>query len=130
MTTAIDPEYDRLLHQIQPRPPRSKKENARLLAEIETLMKKGEEKLSSAEDAMLALLFNLVREYERGTYPRRRSTPAEMLDFLMQESGLTPADVPLPEPRVPEILSGKRGLSKEEAKKLGAFFRVSPALFV
>jgi hypothetical protein len=36
MTPAIDPGYDRLLHKIQPGPPRNKDENKRLLAEIGT----------------------------------------------------------------------------------------------
>lgn len=41
MTPAIDPEYDQLLHKIQPRVPTNRRENERLLAEIEALMKKG-----------------------------------------------------------------------------------------
>jgi HTH-type transcriptional regulator / antitoxin HigA len=32
--------------------------------------------------------------------------------------------------RVFEILSGTRGVSKAQAKKLGAFFHVSPAAFI
>jgi HTH-type transcriptional regulator/antitoxin HigA len=31
---------------------------------------------------------------------------------------------------VSEILSGKRAISKLQAKELGAFFHVSPALFI
>ena len=71
----IDPQYDRLLHEIQPRQPRSKGENQRLLAAIEKLMKKGEDDRTSAEDAMLDLLVTLVGEYERRIYPRKKSTP-------------------------------------------------------
>ena len=57
MIAAVDPEYDQLLHKIQPRVPRNREENRRLLAEIEKLMRKGEDKLTPAEDAMLATLF-------------------------------------------------------------------------
>src|SRR6266851_9615560 len=57
MTPAVDPEYTRLLEEVQPRVPRSKEENARLLAEAEKLMKKSEDNLSSAEDALLDTLF-------------------------------------------------------------------------
>ena len=130
MTPAVDPEYTRLLEEVQPRVPRSKEENARLLAEAEKLMKKGEDNLSSAEDALLDTLFAVIREYERGKYARTKSTPAEMLTFLMEENNLSPADLPVPASRVSEITSGKREVSKEQAKKLGAFFRVSPALFI
>jgi len=127
---AIDPEYDRLLHEIQPRVPRSREENERLLSEIETLMRKGEDSLTPAEDGMLATLFSLVREYEQRAYPRKKSTPAEMLEFLMEQNNLAPADLPLSANRVSEILSGTRGVSKEQAKKLGTFFHVSPAVFI
>ena len=93
-------------------------------------MQKSEDKLSSAEDALLDTLdtlFALIQEYERGKYARTKSTPAEMLTFLMEENNLSPADLPVPASRVSEITSGKREVSKEQAKRLGAFFRVSPA---
>ena len=130
MTPAIDRKYDRLLHEIQPRPPRTTEENRRLLAAIEKLMKKGEDNRTSAEDTMLDLLVTLVGEYERRAYPRNKSTPAEMLGFLMEQNNLTSTRLPLPANRVSEILSGKREVSKEQAKTLGEFFHVSPALFI
>lgn len=129
-TPALDPEYDHLLHKIQPSVPRKREENERLLAEIEKLMSKGEDNLSPAEDTMLGTLFSLVREYEQRSYPRKKSTPAEMLEFLMEQNKLAPADLPLSANRVSEILSGTRGVSKEQAKKLGEFFHVSPAAFI
>jgi hypothetical protein len=84
MLPALDPEYDRLLHAIQPRVPAGGEENERLLAEIEKLMGKGEDSLSPAEDTMLGTLFSLVREYEQRSCPRKKSTPAEMLECLME----------------------------------------------
>ena len=129
-TPALDPEYDQLLHKIQPRVPASREENERLLAEIEKLMKKGGDNLSPAEDTMLGVLFSLVREYEQRSYPRKKSTPAEMLEFLMEQNNLAAADLPLSANRVSEILSGKRDVSKEQAKRLGEFFHVSPAAFI
>ncbi len=126
----LDPEYDQLLRKIQPRVPASREENERLLAEIEKLMLKGEDNLSPAEDSMLGTLFSLVREYEARTFPPTKSTPAELLEFLMEQNHLTRADLPLPANRVSEILSGTRAVSKEQAKQLGAFFHVSPAAFI
>src|SRR5262245_44227351 len=105
---AIDREYDQLLHTIQPRVPRSRDENERLLAEIEKLMGKGESNLTEAEDAMLGVLFSLSREYEQRSYRRKKSTPAEMLEFLIEQNKVTPAELPLSPSRVSEILSGKR----------------------
>jgi HTH-type transcriptional regulator/antitoxin HigA len=123
-------EYGRLLWDILPTVPRNRAENERLLAEIEKLMRKGEDHLTPAEDAMLAVLFSLVREYEHRRVSRRAATPLEMLEFLIEQNHLAPADLPLPANRVSEILSGKRGISKQQAKKLGAFFSVSSGLFI
>jgi hypothetical protein len=58
-----------------------------------------------------------------------KSTPAEMLEFLMEKNDLKAADLPLPSSRVSEILAGKQGISKSEAKELGKFFHVSRVLF-
>jgi HTH-type transcriptional regulator / antitoxin HigA len=128
--TAIDPEYDRLLREIQPRPPRNREENERLLGEIEKLMLKGEDHLSPAEDGMLGLLFSAVRDYERRAYPRKKSSPGELLEFLMEQNHLAPADLPLSPSRVSEIRAGKRRVSVGQARKLAAFFGISVAAFI
>jgi HTH-type transcriptional regulator / antitoxin HigA len=130
MTPAIDPEYDRLLHEIQPKPPRNREGNERLLAAIEKLMLKGEDNLSPAEDAMLGLLFSAVRDYERSAFPRKKSTPAELLEFLMEQNHLAPADLPLSPSRVSEILAGKRRVSVSQARTLASFFHISVAAFI
>jgi HTH-type transcriptional regulator/antitoxin HigA len=127
---AIDPEYERLLKAIQPRPIHSKKEHAYYLGEIANLMVKDERKLSPPERDMLELLVELVREYERAAFPSKKGTPAEMLEFLMEENELKAADLPLPASRVSEILTGKRDISKAQALALAEFFQVSPALFI
>jgi HTH-type transcriptional regulator/antitoxin HigA len=130
MSSPIDLEYAELLQKIQPKVPSNREENERLLAEIEALMRKGDEKLSPAEDAMLETPFSLVREYEQRTYPVKKSTPAETLKFLMEENHLKAADLPLRNSRVSEILSGNREVSKADAKALGEFFHISPAVFI
>jgi len=127
--TALDRDYARLLEDVQPRVPRSREENARLLAEAEKLMKKGDI-LTPTEDALLDTLFAVIHEYERRKYAPGKSTPAEMLRFLMEENNLSAADLPLPASRVSDIASGKREVSKAQAKRLAEFFRVSPALFI
>jgi hypothetical protein len=76
MISAIDPKYDRLLREIQPRPPRNKAENQRLLAEIEKLMIKGEGNLTPAEISMLELLVTLVGEYENRRHPLTKEVHA------------------------------------------------------
>ena len=51
----------------------------------------------------------------------------------MQGRGLKPADIaPVmgSRARASEVLSRKRAISKEQAKRLGEFFNVSPAAFI
>ena len=130
MKAAVDRDYARLLEDVQPRVPRSREENTRLLAEAEKLMKKGENKLTPTEHALLDTLFAVIHEYERRRYSPGKSTPAQMLRFLMEENNLGAADLPLPASRVSDIASGRREVSKAQAKRLAKFFRVSPALFI
>jgi len=57
----------------------------------------------------------------------------EMLAYLTETSGRTAKDL-LPvlgtRGRVSEILGGKRSISKEQAKKLAAMFKVTVGLFI
>jgi HTH-type transcriptional regulator/antitoxin HigA len=125
--------YSSLLAEVAPTVPRTEKENERLLAEIEKLMVKGEKNLSPEEDALLELLTQLVETFEKRVYPREKTSPAELVAFLLEQRGLSPSDLwPVlgSKGRVSEILSGKREVSKDQAKRLGAFFHISPAAFI
>lgn len=131
MIPAIDTEYDELLHAIQPKVIHNKREYARLSAEVERLMLKGDDNLSVAESAILELIFDLVRDYEQKNLPpRQKSAPAELLKHLMEQTETKAADLPLPPSRASEILKGKRTISKAQAIDLGEFFNISPALFL
>lgn len=125
--------YGRLLARTTPMVVQSEEENERLLAEIDRLMAKGEGHLTPEEDALLELLTRLVESYEIRAYPQEKASPAELVAFLLEQRGLTASALwPVlgSKGRVSEILSGKRGVSREQAKKLAAFFRVSPAAFI
>ncbi len=53
--------------------------------------------------------------------------------YLLERRGLQPSDLwPVlgSKSRVSEILSGKRSISKEQAKKLAQFFHVGVELFI
>lgn len=123
-------EYGRLLKAIQPKRIHSKQEHTRFLGQIEALMLKGEDSLTSAEQTLLELLVELVHVYEQVKLPAKKAGPAEMLKYLMEENRLKPADLPLPASRVSEILTGKRTISKAQARALAERFGVSPALFI
>ena len=135
LTATIDlKRYGRLLAKAAPRVIATEEENDRALAIVESLMEKGERNMSPEEDALLDLLTNLIRDYEVTAYPpRAKSKPHEMVEFLMEQRDLKPSDLwPVigSKGRVSEILTGKRSITKEQAKKLAAFFHVRADLFI
>ncbi len=97
-------------------------------------MEKGERNMTPEEDALLDLLDkpgSRLRGFQ--VPPRPRSTPREMVAFLLEQRGLKPSDLwPVigSKGRVSEILAGKRGISKGQAKKLAEFFCVRADLFL
>jgi HTH-type transcriptional regulator/antitoxin HigA len=110
----------------------TEEEHGRLVKELENLdfAKHG---LSPEEEALAALLAKLVEEYEERRYPIADAPPHEVFRFLMEQHGLRQADlVPVVGSRsqVSDIVSGKRGISKAQAKKLAAFFHVSADAFI
>jgi HTH-type transcriptional regulator/antitoxin HigA len=125
--------YGRLLARALPKVIKTEEENERTLAVIESLMEKGERNMTPEEDALLELLTNLVHDFEEKAYPVPKSSPDEMVAFLLEQRGLTPKDLwPVvgSKSRVSEILAGKRPITKEQAKKLAEFFHVGVELFI
>jgi HTH-type transcriptional regulator/antitoxin HigA len=87
------------------------------------------------ETKLMRLLGILIQDYDRrNALPPEKSTPAELLQFLVEHSGRSAAELLSPvfgqRSHVSEALSGKRAISAPQARKLGALFRVSPGLFL
>lgn len=125
--------YGRLLAKALPAVIKSEDENNRMLAIIERLMAKGEENLPPEEDALLELLVDLVHDFEEKHYPLPSSPPHRMVAFLLEQRGLKPSalwTVLGSKGRVSDVLSGTRAISKDQAKKLAAFFHVGVELFI
>ena len=106
-------------------------EHKRLLKAVEQLMERPEEELTPEEGRLLEMLSMLIEEYEDRRYPLPETEPNKMLAYLLEERGMKPGDLwnVLPKSRVSEILSGKRGISKSQAKQLAEFSRVPADLF-
>jgi HTH-type transcriptional regulator/antitoxin HigA len=126
--------YGRLLAKASPRVITTEEEHARALGIVESLMEKGEHKMTPEEDTLLDLLTNLIRDYEGSVWPARAKLEAGgVIGFLLDQRGLTAKDLwPVlgSKGRVSEILSGKREVSRAQARKLAEFFRVGVELFV
>jgi HTH-type transcriptional regulator/antitoxin HigA len=81
-----------------------------------------------AEDrARMAAQARLIEAYERSRWPRRCASLPELLAYLMDQHGLSRADlVPLlgTAGRVSEVLNGKRDLSMSMIRKLRSRFHI------
>jgi HTH-type transcriptional regulator / antitoxin HigA len=125
--------YGQLLLKALPRPIQTEAENERALAVVNELMSKGEENLTPEETALLELLVQLIERFEEQAYPIPEAPGCSVLRTLMENRGIKQADLlPIFGSRgiASEVFNGKRAISKVQAKKLGEFFGISPAVFI
>ena len=82
--------------------------------------------------SLLDTLGTLLHAYEEKHHSMPESRGAELLAFLMEEHGLTQADLPEVGSQgvVSEILASKRGLNVRHMRALGQRFGVSPGVFL
>jgi HTH-type transcriptional regulator / antitoxin HigA len=90
--------------------------------------------MSPEENRLVVLIAPLCQNFEERLYNVTEGvTPEGRLVDLMAERGLKQVDLlPVFGSRsvVPEVLSGKRGITKKQAKALADFFNVSAELFI
>lgn len=70
----------------------------------------------------------ILRDYEARRWPVPPATPAEIIQYIMEQNDLTPADmIPIlgTRSRVSEVLNGKRPLSLSMIRKLRETFHIS-----
>jgi HTH-type transcriptional regulator/antitoxin HigA len=133
-TLTVDPKkYTRLANRVVVKAIETEEEYDRMVAAVERLMDKGEAHLSAEESALLETLAILVQAYDERRNPSPSVAPNESLAYLMETSGRTAREL-LPifgtRGRVSEVLSGKRSISKQQAKKLASLFKVTVDLFI
>jgi HTH-type transcriptional regulator / antitoxin HigA len=83
--------------------------------------------------ARLQAQARLIAAYEESKWPRRPPRTADLIRHLMDQHGLTRADmVPIlgTPSRVSEVLRGKKGLSMAMVQRLRARFHVSADLLL
>jgi HTH-type transcriptional regulator/antitoxin HigA len=86
-----------------------------------------------ADIARLEAQARLIAAYEERQWPRRPPSIADLIRHLMDQHGLTRADmVPIlgTPSRVSEVLRGKKGLSMAMVQRLRARFRVPADLLL
>jgi HTH-type transcriptional regulator / antitoxin HigA len=139
MTRTISPDsYIDLLnrYEITPKIIETHLEYEQFLAVTEDLLSKRQSR-TEAETVLFMLLVKLVRDYEEKTYSLQewmQTEPYKFLQHLMEGRGMKQVElveeIGLSKGLVSAIVNGKREISKAQAKKLGAYFNVSPAAFI
>lgn len=126
-----DSAYAKLLARSLPRPIRSDEEHARFISLLLDLDER--EDLPPEEEALAEVLTLLIEDYEEKHHPLPGVSPNESLKALMDERGLKHKDIwPVlgNKGAATEILSGRRSISKAQAKRLSEFFHVPVELFI
>jgi HTH-type transcriptional regulator / antitoxin HigA len=124
--------YASLLGDVLPKVIESEEENELFLAEVEKLMALGED-LTPEQLQLMNLLVSLIEQFEEQHYSLHPASPLEVLNELVLQRGLKQKDLVSvfgSQGIASEVLNGKRSISKAQAKALGDFFHVSPALFL
>jgi HTH-type transcriptional regulator / antitoxin HigA len=129
------PAYLALIDLFPLRPLRSQRDYDAAVVVLDTLAVRPEGSLEPGEQDYLDTLTMLVEAYDREHYdgdtePR---DPLAMLKYLMQESGMTQADLGRllgNRALASLILNGRRQLSKRHIRTLAGHFKVSPGLFL
>ena len=125
-------QYRKLLDLTLPVAIRTAEEHGRLLRAAAALMEKPEDEITEEQGRLLELLSILIEEYENRAHPLPKAGPHKMLAYLLEERKMKPSDLwaVLPKSRVSEILSGKRSISKAQARELANLLRVPVDLFL
>lgn len=86
-----------------------------------------------SEDNLLDSLVLIVEQYELIHYPMDDALPHDVLSHLMESNKLKPKSLIVilgSKRRVSAVLNGKKEITKNQARKLGTFFKVTPSLFI
>lgn len=130
----VPSKYLALIHDFPLRPIRTARELNAATEILDRLF--ASPRLSREEQDYVQVLAGLVERYEEGRDPVDVSnvTPVEMLKHLMEENDMKPADLAnlldIGPSAVSMIFSGKREISKANAKTLAERFIVNVSVFI
>lgn len=124
--------YGKLLSKTLPMIIKTEEENDRAVLIVEQLLEKGD-RLSFEENALIELLGKLILDFEENFYQPREASPQEVLIEIMNARGLKQKDlieVFGSKSRVSEAVSGKREITKLQARALAKFFNIPAEFFI
>ena len=127
----VKTQYTQLLTGFSPVAIETVAEHGRALKAVAVLMDK--DGRSPAETSLLKLLAVLIEDYEQKRYAMGEASPLDTLKELMRAREMQAKDLwPVFGSKgiASEVLNGKRGISREMARKLGEVFHVPSAIFI
>ncbi len=127
-------EYSALLSDRRPRVIRNQDDYASAMREVRELAMRSEQR-TEAENEYYSLLSTLVEAYERslGVPDGSELSPLDFLREAMDQQEITQAQVAKAlgdRAAASSILSGRRQISKAQAKKLAVLFHVDAGAFI
>jgi HTH-type transcriptional regulator/antitoxin HigA len=130
--TKTSDRYLDLIRAFPLRPIRTEVELDQAIAIIDSLIDRDE--LQPDEQDYLDVLADQVHRYETEQHPLPAVSEADMLRHLIEAHDITQlklaTDTGIAESTISNILSGKRGMSRNHIAALAAYFHVSPAVFI
>jgi HTH-type transcriptional regulator/antitoxin HigA len=125
--------YAALLSETDPQVIETEERYEKTSRRVGELIRKGS-KRTQAETKLMRLLAVLMEDYDRRhALPSEDWTPAERLQYVLENSGKTRHDL-LPvfgqRSHVHEALTGGRPISSAHAQKLADLFRLKPSVFL
>jgi HTH-type transcriptional regulator/antitoxin HigA len=127
-----DPAYLTLIRRVPLRPIRTEDELDAACAMLDELTARDD--VSSAECDYLEVLGDLVEKFEDEHVEMPFVSDAQMLHSLMEEMGVSQADVArgtgISKTVLSLIANGRRDLTREQIQALSTYFGLSPAVFL
>ena len=104
----------------------------RMVATLEALLDEVRGNEQHPAMGLVDIVGDLIEDYEAGEPPLPAASGVDTLVFLIEQHGLTPADLSEigDENQVQEVLAGRRELDSRQLRALGQRFGVSPGTFV
>jgi HTH-type transcriptional regulator / antitoxin HigA len=123
--------YGQLVAEVKPKVIETEDEYEHFLAVAEQLTFKQNQ--TPEESALYDLVTMLVETYEAEHYPIDKSSPAEVLQHIVESSGIDPielAEIFGSSESVVQVLAGTKSIDPNWAQALGKRFKLSPKIFL
>lgn len=123
--------YGQLVAEVKPKVIETEDEYEQFLAVAERLTFNPNQ--TPEESALYDLVTMLVEAYEVEHYPIDRSSPAEVLQHIIESSGIDPVELVNifgSSELVTQVLAGTKSIDPDWAQALGNRFNLSPKIFL